>query len=169
MRVSLPLGLLRSLRLGGNPSPWQELEQARWLRLIPDHGTDEVAAVLLDAALLGQAPTRPDRCHAADWALRASCPSRAGLLGPLPQVMSVYLTAHSDPETGHGLNEVDRTAHECGVQPAELPHMLGQLTALGVLNSWRITADTEDLYWVLRASPRRGSREQGEATRRKAR
>ncbi|WP_199923787.1 hypothetical protein [Streptomyces scabiei] len=56
MQVSVPRGLLRSLRLGTNQSPWQELEQARWLRLIPDRRTGEVAAVLLDAALLGQAP-----------------------------------------------------------------------------------------------------------------
>lgn len=65
--------------------------------------------------------------------------------------MSTYLAAHSHSETGHGLNEVDRTAHECGVQPAELPHLLQQLAALGVLNSWRITADTDDVYWDLRA------------------
>ncbi|WP_119581875.1 hypothetical protein [Streptomyces europaeiscabiei] len=151
MQVSLPTGLLRSLRLGSNPTPWQELEQARWLRRIPDHATDKVAAVLLDAALLGQAPTRTDRCHAADWALRASCRGQAGALGPLPQVVRVYLAAHSLSETGHGLNEADRTAHECGIQPEELPHVLQQMTAAGLLNAWRISADTEDLHWVLPA------------------
>ncbi|CAM5314402.1 hypothetical protein SAURM35S_04118 [Streptomyces aurantiogriseus] len=151
MRVSLSLGLLRSLRLGGNPSPWQELEQARWLCLTPGRETGEVAAVLLDDALLGQAPTRPDRCHAADWAVRAGCPSRAGVLGPLLQVVSVYLTSHSHPETGQGLNEADRTARECGIQPAELPHVLEQLAALGLLDSWRIAADTEDLGWAMRS------------------
>ncbi|WP_254408382.1 hypothetical protein [Streptomyces sp. AC495_CC817] len=114
--------------------------------------TDKVAAVLLDAALLGQAPTRTDRCHAADWALRAGCRDQAGALGPLSQVVRVYLAAHSHSETGHGLNEADRTAHECGIQPEKLPHVLQQMTAAGLLNAWRISADTEDLHWVLPAS-----------------
>ncbi|MGJ5831987.1 hypothetical protein [Streptomyces ossamyceticus] len=149
LRVSLPRGLLRSLRLGADPRPWQELEQARWLRRTPERADDEVAAVLLDAVVLGQAPARRDRRHAADWALRASSPSRVGALGPLPQLMSVYLTAHSRPETGQGLIEADRTAYECGIQPAELPPVLEQLAAAGLLNAWRITADTEDLRWIL--------------------
>ncbi|KUL27356.1 hypothetical protein [Streptomyces regalis] len=156
MQVRLPLGLLRGLRLGATLNPWRELEQARWLRRIPDRAADEVAAVLLDAALLGQAPARTDRRRAADWALRGSCPSRAGVLGPLPQLMSVYLAAHSQSETGHGLNEADRTAHECGIQPAELPHALEQLATAGLLDSWRIASDTEDLHWIL------GLRSEGE-------
>ncbi|MDX3642300.1 hypothetical protein [Streptomyces sp. MB09-02B] len=148
IQVSLPHGLLRSLRLGFDPRPWQELEQARWLRRIPNRATG--AAVLLDATLLGQAPTRPDRCHAADRALRASCLGRTGALGPLPQVIRTYLAARSLYETGHGLSEADRTVHECGIQPDELPHLLEQLTGKGLLRSWWIAADTEDLHWILR-------------------
>ncbi|MDG5809088.1 hypothetical protein P9869_42065 [Streptomyces ossamyceticus] len=151
MQVRLPRGLLRSLRLSADPSPWQELEQARWLRRTPERA-DEVAAVLLDAVVLGQAPARRDRRHAADWALRVSSPSRAGALSPLPQLMSVYLTAHSHPDTGQGLIEADRTAYECGIQPAELPHVLEQLAAAGLLSAWRVAADTEDLHWTLRAA-----------------
>lgn len=97
MHVRLPNGVLRGLRLNTVQDPWRELEHARWLRIIPATAANEVAAELLDATLLGQAPARPDRIRAADWALRASSPSTAGTTGPLPQLASAYLAANADP------------------------------------------------------------------------
>ncbi|WEH12203.1 hypothetical protein [Streptomyces sp. VNUA24] len=116
MQVTLPLGLLRSLRLGTNAGPWRELEHVRWLRRISGPATGAVVVQLLDTALLTQAPARPDRCHAADWALRVSCPPLAGAIGPLPQLVNVYVAACSDPETGRGQSECDRMARDCGVR-----------------------------------------------------
>ncbi|MFC7512714.1 hypothetical protein ACFQV4_30745 [Streptomyces thermocarboxydus] len=43
-----------------------------------------------DPTLLGQAPARPDRMHAAHWALLASTAPEARTLGPQAQLASVY-------------------------------------------------------------------------------
>ncbi|GAA2624330.1 hypothetical protein GCM10010307_10410 [Streptomyces vastus] len=70
-RVRLPTGVLRSLRLGRDPLPWSELEQARWLRrtpTTPGPADRMVVAQIFDEMLF--APARPDRRSAADWALR---------------------------------------------------------------------------------------------------
>lgn len=148
MHVRLPNGVLRSLRLNAVQDPWRELEHARWLRIIPGNAANEVAAELLDAALLGQAPARPDRMRAADWALRASS-STARAIGPLPQLASTYLAAHADPQAGSGLSELDQIARACGVPPAELPPLLDQLAATGLLRSWQACPDSGDLHWTL--------------------
>ncbi|MFB7575953.1 hypothetical protein [Streptomyces sp. NPDC056165] len=148
MQVRLPQGVLRSLRLNTIQSPWRELEHARWLRTVPGTAAKEVVADLLDATLLGQAPSRPDRRHAADWALRAGAASTAGAIGPLPQLASVYLAAHTDPEAVSGLSELDQMARACGIQPTELPGALGKLTASGLLKSWRACPDSGDLQWT---------------------
>jgi len=148
MQVRLPKGMLRSLHLN-SPDPWHELEQTRWLRTTATNAASEVAAELLDAALLGQAPARNDRTRAADWALRASCPSRTGIIGPRPQLASVYLTAHADLETGNGWSDLEQMARASGSAPAELPDVLEQLSMTGLLTSWRAGPDSDDLYWNL--------------------
>ncbi|MGW4825780.1 hypothetical protein ACWEP4_44810 [Streptomyces sp. NPDC004227] len=145
MHVRLPKGVLRSLRLNAIQGPWHELEHARWLRTVPANAANEVVAELLDAALLGQAPARPDRMRAADWALRASSSVTAGAIGPLPRLASVYLAAQTDPETGSGLSELDQMARACGVPLAELPALLDQLAATGLLRSWQACSDSGDL------------------------
>ncbi|MFF9157473.1 hypothetical protein ACF1AB_35220 [Streptomyces sp. NPDC014846] len=147
LRVRLPKGVLRSLRLD-SPEPWHELERSRWLRTMHPSTSGEIAAQLFDAPLLGQAPARPDRRRAADWALRASRPSRTGPTGVMPRLASVYLAAHAD-SSGRGLTEPDRMARVCGLQPEELACVLDQLTAAGRLGAWQSCPYTEDLHWVL--------------------
>lgn len=146
MRVRLPKGVLRSLRLD-TPSSWRELEHARWLRTTPESTTNEVVAELLDITLLEQAPARPDRMHAADWALRVS--SKAGAIGPLSQLTCLYLAVHSEPELGSGQGEADHMARVCGTRPAELPNTLVRLAATGLLKSWQACLKSGDLHWTL--------------------
>ncbi|PJM91460.1 hypothetical protein [Streptomyces sp. CB01373] len=148
MEARLSKGVLRSLRLNTTPGPWRELEHARWLRPLPESTANEIVVALLDAAVLGQAPARPDRMRAADWALRAST---AGAIGPVPQLMHLYLAAHTDPHAGSGLCELDQMARACGVSPAVLPGTLDQLAATGLLKSWQACPDSEDLHWTLHA------------------
>ncbi|MFD6432082.1 hypothetical protein [Streptomyces venezuelae] len=148
MHVRLSKGLLRSLRLD-TPGPWHELERARWLRSAPARAANELVAELLDATLLGQAPARSDRRHAADWALRAGCPSRAGTAEPLVQLASVYLAAHTDPQTGSGWSELEQMARAGGTEPAELPHVFDRLVATRLLRTWNADPDAEDLHWTL--------------------
>jgi hypothetical protein len=148
MRVRLSKGVLRSLRLDTAEGPWNELEHARWLRMAPGGAANEIAAELLDLTLLGQAPARPDRRRAADWALRASS-SAARAIGPLPRLASVYFAANTDPELGTGLGDLEQMARACGTRPAELASMLDQLAITGLLGSWQACPDSGDLQWTL--------------------
>ncbi len=148
MHVQLPKGLLRSLCLD-MPHPWRELEQACWLRTAPESTGSKIVAELLDATLLAQAPARPDRRRAADWALRASSPSATGTVGALLQLAGVYLAAHTDPVALSGLSGHDQMARACGITLKELPRTLDQLTATGLLGSWQGYSDSGDLRWTL--------------------
>ncbi|MET8860413.1 hypothetical protein [Streptomyces sp. NPDC004579] len=155
MQARLPTGLLRSLRLSTTAYPWQQLEQTRWLRTTPDNTTG-ITAELLDPTLLGQAPARPDRMHAAHWALLASSAPEARTLGPQAQLASVYLAAHTDPRTGNGLEELDQMARSCDTWPTELAHTLDQLTATTLLKTWQVSPYSGDLHWTLaRTTPPR--------------
>lgn len=149
MRVRLPKGMMRSLRLSTTEGPWVELEHARWLRTAPQSAANEISVELLDATLLGQAPARPDRRQAADWALRAGSSPAARVGGPLPRLASVYLAAHTDPGSGTGLGEFDQMGRACGLQPPQLPSALDQLMATGLLEAWRVCPDSGDLQWTV--------------------
>ncbi|MFD5407052.1 hypothetical protein [Streptomyces griseorubiginosus] len=148
MRIRLPKGVMRSLRLDAAPGPWAELEHARWLRTASGRTADEIAAELLDVTLLSQAPARPDRRRAADWALRAGSPSAVRDIGPLHRLASVYLVAHADPESGAGLDDLEQMARACGVRPAELRRVNDQLVAAGLLAAWQACPDLGDLQWT---------------------
>ncbi|MET9104783.1 hypothetical protein [Streptomyces antibioticus] len=132
MQARLPTGLLRSLRLSTTPD-----------------NTAGITAELLDPTLLGQAPARPDRMHAAHWALLASSASEARTLGPQAQLASVYLAAHTDPRTGNGLEELDQMARSCDTWPTELARTLDQLTATALLKTWQVSPYSGDLHWTL--------------------
>ncbi|MFD8945032.1 hypothetical protein ACFV00_24015 [Streptomyces californicus] len=108
-------------------------------RSIDPHSSPIERFLLLegDPTLLGQAPARPGRMHAAHWALLASTASEARTLGPLAQLASVYLAAHTDPATGNGLEELDQMARSCDIRPAELARTLDQLTATALLEIWQ--------------------------------
>ncbi|MFJ3339135.1 hypothetical protein [Streptomyces sp. NPDC086766] len=149
MEARLSKGVLRSLRLNTTPDPWHELEYARWLRPLPENAANEIAVALLDAALLGQAPARPDRMQAADWALRAS---PAGATGTVPQLAHLYLAAHTDPQAGSGLCELQQMTRACGISPAVLSGTLDQLASTGLLKSWQFCPASEDLRWILHAA-----------------
>ncbi|MDF9811790.1 hypothetical protein [Streptomyces sp. SPB162] len=90
-RVRLPIGVLRSLRLGRDPLPWSELEQARWLRrttTTPGSADRMVVAQILDE-MLG------DFLNCSAWLGRwrggahfVRCPPRPSTLDPRPVVPS---------------------------------------------------------------------------------
>ncbi|MFG2948475.1 hypothetical protein [Streptomyces adustus] len=147
LHVRLPRGVLRSLRLDA-PQPWRDLEQANWLRTVTPSASRGITARLLDAALLSQAPARPDRCRAADCALRMSRPSRTGAGGPLQQLTLTCLGAHTDP-SGSGWGEPDRMARACGLSLEQLPALFDQLATAGLLAAWRGCPNAENLYWTL--------------------
>ncbi|MFE7854051.1 hypothetical protein [Streptomyces sp. NPDC057403] len=149
MQVRLSKGVMRSLRLDTAEGTWNELEHARWLRTTSEGTANEIAAELLDLTLLGQAPARPDRRRAADWALRASSSSAVRAIGPLPRLASVYLAANTDPEFGTGLGDLEQMARACGTPPAELTSLLDQLARTGLLGSWQACPDSSDLQWTL--------------------
>lgn len=147
-RVRLSTGILRSLRLGRDPLPWSELEQARWLRRAPTPpGSDSkvVAAQILDEMLF--APARPDRRSAADWALRMAKGGCAGTDDPLVRLTALCLAAHTDPSAGRGCAEADRIARECGLVPAALYPVLDRMAAS--LASWSVALASGDLCWEL--------------------
>ncbi|BFO23179.1 hypothetical protein SHKM778_95670 (plasmid) [Streptomyces sp. KM77-8] len=80
LHIRLSRGTLRSLRIDA-PEPWRDLERVHWLRTSPPSTRGKIIAELFDSGLLGQAPARPDRRRAADWALRAGRPSKAAQAG----------------------------------------------------------------------------------------
>ncbi|MGW0149184.1 hypothetical protein ACWDVU_26670 [Streptomyces sp. NPDC003333] len=134
MHVRLAKGMLRGLRLNSQGA-WDELERARWLRVMPASEAGGSIAELFDATLSGQAPARDDRRHAADWALRVSCLSRGGAVDPLSRLACVYLAAHVTPEAGSGWSPLEQMARTSGAEPSELPCVLDQLAKKGLLAS----------------------------------
>lgn len=147
-RVRLPTGVLRSLRLGRDPLPWSELEQARWLRrtpTTPGSAGRVVVAQILDEILF--APARPDRRSAADWALRMAKSGCAGTDDPLVRLTALCLVAHTDPSAGRGCAETDRIARECGLVPGALYPVLDRMAAS--LVSWSVALASGDLRWEL--------------------
>ncbi|MDX3577715.1 MULTISPECIES: hypothetical protein [Streptomyces] len=154
MCVRLPVGVLRSLRLNA-PRLWRELEEARWLRIRPSR-PGEVTAELLDSALLAQYPSRPDRQRAADWALRAGRTARAFGEGPHTQLLSLYISALSDPATGQGQGEVSRIRHECVLEEHDVLTALDRLAVIGSFEWWRVCPDTGDVQWSCTTARQRG-------------
>ncbi|CAM5696710.1 TniQ protein OS=Streptomyces griseorubiginosus OX=67304 GN=DWG14_00072 PE=4 SV=1 [Streptomyces griseorubiginosus] len=147
-RVRLPIGVLRSLRLGRDPLPWSELEQARWLRRTPivsGSAGRVVVAQVLDEMLF--APARPDRRSAADWALRMAKSGCEGTVDPVVRLTALCLAAHTDPSAGRGCAETDRIARECGLVPAALYPVLDRMAAS--LISWSVGLASGDLRWEL--------------------
>ncbi|MET9566278.1 hypothetical protein [Streptomyces tauricus] len=154
MRVRLARGLLRSLRLD-SPDLWHELEQAGWLYVSPASCASEITAELLDVTLLDQAPARPDRAQAADWALRIACLASAqARVGPLLRLTALSLTAHTAPGTGAGKADLDQLARACGTPSTQLPDLFDQLVSTKILASWQTCHDMGDLTWHLWARDR---------------
>jgi hypothetical protein len=122
-RIGLPIGLLRSMRLGRDPSPWQDLEQAHWLHRLPPTGPSTCRAVgmqLLDPTVLSQAPSRSDRIQAADWALRASYTKRLRHLDEAGRLLTLTLATHPSAADSAGRVEHGRLTRICGLTAQEL-------------------------------------------------
>lgn len=148
--VRVPIGVLRSLRLGHDSLPWRELEQARWLRrtsAASGLADRVVVAQILDGGLFGQSPARPDRRSAADWALRTARDDCAGAGDHALRLAVLCLTVHTDLSSDHGCAETDRIARECGLVPAALFPLLDRLAASFV--SWSVVRGSGDLCWGL--------------------
>ncbi|MFF0086626.1 hypothetical protein ACFYR1_44145 [Streptomyces canus] len=148
LQVDLPAGLLRSLRID-SAAACRELERARWLSVVASPGTEGLALQLRDVTLLTQAPARPDRRRAADWALRRGSLARTRVTESRLQLLGVYLVAYSDPDSGAGLREYDRVVHDCGMLDHGLSRALHDLADNGVLKTWQICPDSGDLHWTL--------------------
>ncbi|MFF2511709.1 hypothetical protein [Streptomyces sp. NPDC058086] len=148
LRVGLPAGLLRSLRID-SVEACRELERARWLSVVAGPGTAGVTLQLRDATLLTQDPARPDRRRAADWALRHGSLAQTRVTEPRLQLLSVCLAAHSDRGSGAGLREYERIMHDCGMPEHDLSRALCALADSGVLKTWQVCPDSGDLRWTL--------------------
>ncbi|MET7483523.1 hypothetical protein [Streptomyces sp. NPDC005538] len=146
MRVELRAGLLRSLRIDVLEA-CHELARARWLSVVDGPGSAGIAAEIWD--VLAQAPARPDRRRAADWALRTGCPARMGETEPRLRLAGIYLSAHSDPSSGEGHSEYDRIIRDCGLHDHGFHSALTRLMATGVVEGWRICPDSGDVHWRL--------------------
>ncbi|WP_406733612.1 hypothetical protein [Streptomyces sp. NBC_01794] len=150
-QVCLPVGLLRSMRLAHDPTPWRELEHHRWLHPVQQKTTscphDETpTAQLLDP--LTQAPGRPDRHRAADWALRATSAAPLKALPASTRLTALALEAHHSPAHAHTGVEADRLSRACGTTPAELGSLLDQLVTAGTITAWGCDPHTQELHWA---------------------
>lgn len=146
MRVRLPVGVLRSLRLSV-PRPLRELEEACWLRTLPSPSSGGVLAELKDPTLLSQSPSRPDRLRAADWAPRAGSRGRAVGEDALLQLLDMHVGTHSDPASGQGRCDASRMARECGVEEQDVVDLLDCLVTIGSLEQWQLCPNAGDIAW----------------------
>ncbi|MGW3736835.1 hypothetical protein [Streptomyces sp. NPDC005148] len=149
--VHLPAGLLRGMRLGRALAPWDELEDTRWLRLLP-HPTEQrghrtAAAQLLDAAVLTQEPARRDRHRAADWALRTVSRPRLRALPAADRLTALVLAAHHSPNAGRTSMEADHLTRTCGLDRNTLTATLARLVAVNTVGAWTFEPVTEDVSW----------------------
>ncbi|MFD7232132.1 hypothetical protein [Streptomyces sp. NPDC059881] len=151
-QVVIHAGLLRAMRLAHSPTPWSELEQARWLRRLPDHLSLKrpgvVAVHLLDAAVQGQEPARRDRLHAAGWALRVVTQPELRASPAAVRLTALTLIAHHSPGTGWCTSvETDRLLRTCALDRSRLATVLDLLVAVKAIATWTVDPMTEDLHW----------------------
>lgn len=150
-QVHLPAGLLRGMRLARTLAPWDELEDARWLRRLP-HPTEQTghrpaAAQLLDATVLTQEPARRDRHRAADWALCVVSRPRLRALRAADRLTALVLTAHHSPGAGRTGMEADHLTRTCGLDRNTLTATLDRLVTVNTVEAWTFEPITEDVSW----------------------
>ncbi|MFE2159916.1 hypothetical protein ACFW9M_19130 [Streptomyces lydicus] len=151
-QLYLPAGLLRSARLDREASAWQGLEQAGWLIRLPAGLTGApcgVTAQLLDAAVLTQAPSRQDRAHAADRALRLTSCWALRNLPASDRLTALALVTHLSPDSMHGAIEADRIGRVCAVPPGVLAATLDRLVAARAADRWSYAPGAEEITWAL--------------------
>ncbi|MFE9059889.1 hypothetical protein [Streptomyces mutabilis] len=145
-QVRLPGGFLRGMRLYGRTELWHELEHAGWLyRSSRKHSP--VAAHLLEAAVLAQAPGRAARARAAQWALRPAPLVLPPATPPALQLTALALAAHT--ADGAGGAELDILTRLCGQSPPQLDDLLDRLVRSHLLAFWRPIRDNDEIVWQL--------------------
>jgi hypothetical protein len=153
--VYVPTGLLRGMRLGSYRKPLKELTDAHWLYSataeLSERQHQGFSAYILDATVRTQAPARPDRARAADWALRVSHAKHIHQLDAAPRLLALALSSHTPAGTAHGLAERVQLTRVCGLGPRELAESLDSLVAAHCLQDWTLEPNTEDLKWNFRA------------------
>jgi len=152
-RLRMPAGLLRGMRMDQRSSPWQELEQSGWLTRVSRSSSWArrcgVAAQLLDAGVLPQAPGRRDRAQAADRALRlTSCPALRSLSAS-EQLTGLALATYLSPGSLNGVIEADRLERVCAAAPGALTAALDCLVAARVADWWSYDQGSDDITWSL--------------------
>lgn len=152
-QLRLPTGLLRAMRMDQHSSLWRELEQTGWLIRLPTSTPPAshcgIAAQLLDAAVLAQAPGRQHRAHAADGALRmTSCPALRSLPAS-DQLGGLALAAHLSPGNIQGVIEADQIGRLCAAAPGALADTLDRLVAARAVDWWSYDPGAEDITWAL--------------------
>ncbi|MFD4232505.1 hypothetical protein [Streptomyces sp. NPDC058545] len=140
------------MRLARTLAPWDELEDARWLRRLP-HPTEQTehrttAAQLLDATVLTQEPARHDRHQAADWALRAVSQPQPRALPAADRLTALVLTAHHSPDAGQTSMEADHLTRTCGLDQNTLTATLDRLVAVNAIGAWTFEPVTEDVSYA---------------------
>jgi hypothetical protein len=147
-RVRLPNGLLRGMQLSSSSSSWQELEEARWLRLCPGQ-PPAVEADLLEH--FGPLPARRDRLRAADWALRTVRAAHIRRLSGKGGLLALALAAHLPAGSTQGMAEVGRLCRDCALAPQELASLMEHLQQAGQVETWLLDPTTEDVTWIKNA------------------
>lgn len=151
--VVISSGLLRAMRLAGDPGPWQDLEDAWWVH--PGSADRANPVRLMDGA--GTSHPRAVRARAADWALRVGGVNAFKCLGPHSVLTGLVLAAYG--VNGVGLGSAERLAHLCGLRSAGQLHAeLDALMGAGFLMSWTLGPDGRAVVWRLHPTVDAGSR-----------
>ncbi|WP_149184871.1 hypothetical protein [Streptomyces sp. TRM49041] len=129
-QLALPVGLLRGMRLGSTPTPWDELEDAHWLmRLTAPAGP--VWVQLLSHH--GPHPARRQRVRAADWALRTARQYGADNdYDSNAALMALALSACRSPHAAQSPAEREVLSRARGLTPVELTRAVDRLRAGGL-------------------------------------
>lgn len=161
--VTLPDGLLRSMRLQRRWELWLELTQAGWLQASGmQSGT--MSARLLDTTVLDQVPGRCVRRRAAHWALH---PTPLVLPASAPaalQLTAVVLAAHSASSLD-GTEDLANISRLCGHYPQQTKELLDRLVSVHTLVSWHYHRDTDQVLWRFPQRPPASSPGQGSPPR----
>ncbi|BET45040.1 hypothetical protein RGQ21_00220 [Kitasatospora aureofaciens] len=144
-QVTLPDGLLRSMRLQGRRELWLELAQAGWLQA-PRPRPGAVTAYLLDATVLDQAPGRGERHRAAHWALRPA-PLVLSAVAPAALRLTALVLASHCVRSPDGTGDMAAVSRLCGHHPQQTKELLDRLVAARTLVSWRYHEDTDEVLW----------------------
>ncbi|MEU9347999.1 hypothetical protein AB0D74_43070 [Streptomyces sp. NPDC048278] len=149
-RARLPAGLLRSMRLSGRREIWEELAHGAWLQY-PDLRSTPVEVRLLDATALDQAPGRPARCRAADWALRPVPLFLPATSPPALRLIALVLAAYYTSDRVARRLDMEVLTRLSGHSRQQTAELLDRLVAVRALAAWRQDRDTDEVLWELLA------------------